>query len=545
MTTTTTTMALAAGARRNNNLDDGGYHQNGGGGIDESNGEGSRQGQNGQDEEVPLLSKAEKNKNMKNGGGDGDHHYRQSGFSFQRQCSCCSQSPSQTQLGCRHFQAASDLWTTLVFGWFEPVLQSMQHSLDNGVSPDLDSSDFSDDDTDDDETGDRSHVGSDPGPGPGAIPPLPSDKRCRFVSNRFEQMWEQELLSSIHPNNTTGDGHGDGRTDDGRPSLTRCLWRSFSPLFLKAGCLKAVHDCLQFVGPKVLNGLIVFLREDPVGDENENGNGKGNDISVGLYLTFAVTIAQLGMSLCLRHYFFMCYRVGIKIRTAILMAIYKKALKIDSTYYKKHPVGQVTNLMSVDVQRIQDVISFLHAIWYSFLQIILAMYFLWQQLGPSCLAGVLIIILSIPLTAITASWMGKLQKRLMEAKDERVDVNQETVANMKVVKLQAWETPFKAKINKLRSYELWRLFLYDIGQSCTQLLWSSVPLIIALTTFGAYVAIAGKVGALLFCIFTCVGVWVLCLAFLFDSIRCSSFVERWMKISISKIAQYLLWRHEK
>ena len=469
-------MALAAGARRNKNLDGDGYRQNGG-----------DSGDGGSDEEAPLLSKTEKNMNMKNGGRVWD----QSGFSFQRVCSCCSPSPSRTQLGCRHFQAASDLWTTLVFGWFEPVLQSMQHSLDNGVSPDLDGSDLSDDDTDDDEKEDRSHVGSDPGPGPGAIPPLPSDKRCRFVSKQFEQMWKQELLSSIHSNNTTGDG--DGRTDDGRPSLTRCLWKSFSPLFLKAGCLKAVHDCLQFVGPKVLNGLIVFLREDPSGDEKEDGNGNGNDISVGLYLTFAVTFAQLGMSLCLRHYFFMCYRVGIQIRTAILMAIYRKALKIDSTYYKQNPVGQVTNLMSVDVQRIQDVISFLHAVWYSFLQIILAMYFLWQQLGPSCLAGVLIIILSIPLTAITASWMGKLQKRLMEAKDERVDVNQETVTNMKVVKLQAWETPFKAKIIKLRSYELWRLFLYDIGQSCTQLLWSSVPLIIALTTFGAYVAIAGKV----------------------------------------------------
>jgi ABC-type multidrug transport system fused ATPase/permease subunit len=254
-------------------------------------------------------------------------------------------------------------------------------------------------------------------------------------------------------------------------------------MFLRAGCLKAVHDCLQFVGPQVLNGLIVFLRKD---ESTEN-------ISVGLYLTVAVTVAQLCMSLCLRHYFFMCYRVGIKVRTAVLMAIYKKAIRIDSSYYKKHPIGQVTNLMSIDVQRLQDVISFLHAVWYSFLQIVLAIYFLWRQLGPSCLAGVFMILLSIPLTAVTASWMGKLQKQLMEAKDKRVDVNQETVTNMKVVKLQAWEAPFKDRITKLRSYELRRLLMYYIGQSCTQLLWSSVPLIIALTTFGAYVVIAKKV----------------------------------------------------
>jgi ABC-type multidrug transport system fused ATPase/permease subunit len=342
-----------------------------------------------------------------------------------------------------HQAKAGELWSSLVFGWFDPVIQTMQHKLDTGVSPNLD---------------DDEH-----------IPPLPPDDRAADIDVDFERLWSNEQTSD--------------RDASSSSSLARCLWTAFSPMFIRAGFLKAVHDCLQFVGPKVLNGLIEFLR-DPT-----------EPLGVGLALTAAVTVAQLGMSLCLRHYFFMCYRVGIKVRTAVLMAIYKKALKIDSTYYKKHPVGQVTNLMSVDVERLQGVIPFLHAIWYSFLQIVLAMYFLWQQLGPSCLAGVLVIVLSIPLTAVTASWMGKLQKKLMEAKDNRVDVNQETVANMKVVKLQAWEEPFRDKITKLRDFELWRLFSYDVGQSCTQLLWSSVPLLIALTTFGAYVVIAGKVRA--------------------------------------------------
>lgn len=376
-------------------------------------------------------------------------------------CSCCGGMDGDYRR--RHLldvQAkAGQMWTSLVFGWFDPVVQSMQHSLDMGVSPDLN---------------DDNHDG-----GGGSIPPLPPDDRCKAVSDDFERLWDQE----VHRHSGTNRNADETAATRQEPSLTKCLWKAFKPMFLRAGCLKAVHDCLQFVGPQVLNGLIVFLRKD---ESTEN-------TSVGLYLTAAVTVAQLCMSLCLRHYFFMCYRVGIKVRTAVLMAIYKKAIRIDSSYYKKHPIGQVTNLMSVDVQRLQDVISFLHAVWYSFLQIVLAMYFLWRQLGPSCLAGVFMIILSIPLTAVTASWMGKLQKQLMEAKDKRVDVNQETVTNMKVVKLQAWEVPFKERIIKLRSYELRRLLMYYIGQSCTQLLWSSVPLIIALTTFGAYVVIAKKV----------------------------------------------------
>jgi hypothetical protein len=49
--------------------------------------------------------------------------------------------------------------------------------------------------------------------------------------------------------------------------------------------------------------------------------------------------------------------------------------------------GEISNLMSVDSTRLQELTPYLHAIWYSFYQIAVALYFLWQQLGPSCLAG--------------------------------------------------------------------------------------------------------------------------------------------------------------
>ena len=149
--------------------------------------------------------------------------------------------------------------------------------------------------------------------------------------------------------------------------------------------------------------------------------------------------------------------------------------------------------MSVDVQRLQDIIAYLHAVWYSFLQIGLAMYFLWIQLGPSCLAGAAVILASIPLTKVCAGWMGRLQKKVMRKKDDRIQANQETLMNMKVVKLQAWEEPFKDKVSELRQLELKQLFHYFLARACTWLLWSGVPLLIAVATFAAYVAIFNQV----------------------------------------------------
>jgi ABC-type bacteriocin/lantibiotic exporter with double-glycine peptidase domain len=201
--------------------------------------------------------------------------------------------------------------------------------------------------------------------------------------------------------------------------------------FARAGLLKLVHDLCIFVGPQVLHGLIHFLRDADA------------SMSEGILLTLAVTLSQLTMSFCLRHYFFKCYLTGLRVRTSVVLAVYRKALVLSSGERQNRTLGEITNLMSIDAQRMQDLTTYLHAIWYSFIQIGLALYFLWRQLGPSCLGGVAVIVIMIPVARFVAQWMGNMQKKLMKAKDIRVQVNSEILGTMKVVKLQAWEESFQ------------------------------------------------------------------------------------------------------
>ena len=72
-------------------------------------------------------------------------------------------------------------------------------------------------------------------------------------------------------------------------------------------------------------------------------------------------------------------------------------------------MGEIVNLMSVDAQKLQDAPSFLHLIWSAPLTIALCMYFLWQQLGPSVLAGLLLMLLMIPVNGVIAQKTRKLQ----------------------------------------------------------------------------------------------------------------------------------------
>lgn len=61
------------------------------------------------------------------------------------------------------------------------------------------------------------------------------------------------------------------------------------------------------------------------------------------------------------------------------------------------------NLMSVDAQKLMDVTNFIHLLWSNVLQIVLSIFFLWSELGPSILAGIGLMVLLIPVNGIIAA----------------------------------------------------------------------------------------------------------------------------------------------
>lgn len=55
-----------------------------------------------------------------------------------------------------------------------------------------------------------------------------------------------------------------------------------------------------------------------------------------------------------------------------------QALVISSAARRTSTVGEIVNLMSVDAQRFMDLITYINMIWSAPLQVVLALYFLWQ-----------------------------------------------------------------------------------------------------------------------------------------------------------------------
>ena len=84
-------------------------------------------------------------------------------------------------------------------------------------------------------------------------------------------------------------------------------------------------------------------------------------------------------------------------RTAIASAIYRKTLTISNSARKVFSTGEITNLMSIDAQRFVEIVPYLNTVWSGPFQFFLAIYFLYDLVGWSALAGLGVFAILIPI----------------------------------------------------------------------------------------------------------------------------------------------------
>ncbi|XP_054389484.1 multidrug resistance-associated protein 1 isoform X8 [Pongo abelii] len=226
------------------------------------------------------------------------------------------------------------------------------------------------------------------------------------------------------------------------PSLFKVLYKTFGPYFLMSFFFKAIHDLMMFSGPQILKLLIKFVNDTKAPDWQ------------GYFYTVLLFVTACLQTLVLHQYFHICFVSGMRIKTAVIGAVYRKALVITNSARKSSTVGEIVNLMSVDAQRFMDLATYINMIWSAPLQVILALYLLWLNLGPSVLAGVAVMVLMVPVNAVMAMKTKTYQVAHMKSKDNRIKLMNEILNGIKVLKLYAWELAFKDKVLAIRQEEL-------------------------------------------------------------------------------------------
>ncbi|XP_032455622.1 multidrug resistance-associated protein 1 isoform X7 [Nasonia vitripennis] len=258
------------------------------------------------------------------------------------------------------------------------------------------------------------------------------------------------------------------------------LCKAFGPIFMFGVMLKVLQDVMTFVSPQILSLLINFTKH------------KNQPMWKGYFYAVLLLLTAILQTLVLSQYFHRMFLVGLRMRTALIAAIYRKALRMSNSARKESTVGEIVNLMSVDAQRFMDVTAYINMIWSAPLQIALALYFLWQILGPSVLSGLAVMIILIPVNALLAGKVRNLQIKQMKNKDERVKLMNEVLSGIKVLKLYAWEPSFEEQILKIRNKEIKVLKEAAYLNAGTSFIWSCAPFLVSLVSFATFVLIDEK-----------------------------------------------------
>ncbi|XP_066186418.1 multidrug resistance-associated protein 1 isoform X2 [Sylvia atricapilla] len=229
-------------------------------------------------------------------------------------------------------------------------------------------------------------------------------------------------------------------------SLFKVLYKTFGPYFLMSFLFKAAHDLLMFTGPEILKLLLDFV------------DNKAAPKWQGYFYTVLLFVCSCLQTLILHQYFHICFVTGMRLKTAIVGVIYRKALVITNSARKTSTVGEIVNLMSVDAQRFMDLATYINMIWSAPLQVVLALYLLWRVAQ-------------------------------MKSKDNRIKLMNEILNGIKVLKLYAWELAFREKVLEIRHKELQVLKKSAYLAAVATFTWVCAPFLVALSTFSVYVLI--------------------------------------------------------
>ncbi|XP_032889972.1 canalicular multispecific organic anion transporter 1 [Amblyraja radiata] len=259
--------------------------------------------------------------------------------------------------------------------------------------------------------------------------------------------------------------------------LVVAMLKTYRYILLKGVFFKICHDGLLFTSPQLLKLLVSFTEDTSI------YAWKGYLYAV---LLFVLAIVQ---SLLLQQYFQCCFLLGMRVRTAITAAVYKKALTVSNAARKECTVGEIVNLMAVDAQRFNDVTNFIHLLWSAPLQILIGIAFLWQELGSAVLAGFAVMILLIPINGFLASKSRALEVKNMKHKDRRMKLMTDILNGIKVMKFYAWEPSFENQISGIRENELKMIKKSSYLLGVAIFLVTCTPFLVSLVSFAVYLAV--------------------------------------------------------
>lgn len=149
------------------------------------------------------------------------------------------------------------------------------------------------------------------------------------------------------------------------------------------------------------------------------------------------------------------------------------------------------NLAQNDSRRVFEGLQYFHFAWSSFLEIGAVVLFLVLEIGVSGFAAIAAVATLIPAQVLFVKLISNRQRRAIAKTDQRTKTMGELLRGALLVKLNAWEERFLAKVSGLRAEEIALLRSAEIMNAGNIAIFQSAPLLAAVAMFAVYTLALG------------------------------------------------------
>ncbi|KAK8955658.1 ABC transporter C family member 8 [Platanthera guangdongensis] len=294
------------------------------------------------------------------------------------------------------------------------------------------------------------------------IPFLHSDDEAFMAHQTFCRAWELERKKKTRTTNLA------------LFSLAKCYKKEM----LLVGLYALLKTICVAVSPLILYAFILFSHREEKG------------LNYGFLLIICLVVVKFVDSVSQRHWYFDSRRFGMRMRSAVMAAIYQKQLRISSQGRRRHSTGEIVNYIAVDAYRLGEFPWWFHMAWSLPLQILLSVLVLIMTVGAGTLPGLIPLIISGFLNIPIAKILQYYQSQFMIAQDERLRATSEALNNMKIIKLQSWEEKFRATVESLRDFEFKWLKDIQMTKAHGSALYWMAPTVVSAVIFAGTAALS-------------------------------------------------------
>jgi len=283
---------------------------------------------------------------------------------------------------------------------------------------------------------------------------LPFDLTARQNGKLMDDAWAAELRE--RPQN---------------PTVLGALKRVYMTHYFLIGIWKVIWGIFTWLGAwYFLKVFINFLQNNEAS-------------SVGTKFAVALLVSSLASSIAIHQLYGQCAKEGVRVKAGLTSLIFRKALVLARI---KGGAGEVINLVSSDVSRVQDAVLNFHFLWSALIEVVAILVIAFIEVGNAAFTSLALIICLAPVQVYLGRRSSMLLIENTIATTERVHLMSELLTAIKLIKFYAWEKPFSQRVSEIRQREANIIYRSIVLKAINYTFVFAAPVVIAIVALAVY-----------------------------------------------------------